>query len=134
MKKRNIIIIDDNPLNGEDYIEPLREKYNVTVNISLKDSYRRIQIHHYDLIVIDIMMPTQWLRNKDELKTGLYFYTEKLKELDKENNLRYLFWSNLTEDTYNDFFKDEKPANIDFIHKELRNTRHLYEKVVSMIG
>lgn len=131
---KTIIIIDDNPLNYEDFIEPLREKYNVTVNISLRDSYRRIQMHHYDLIVIDIMMPTQWLNHKDELRTGLYFYLEKLKVLDKDNKLRILFWSNLTEETYNEFFKNEKPENIDFIHKELRNTRHLYDKVVSMIG
>lgn len=132
--KKTIFVIDDNPLNGEDYIEPLREKYNVTVNMSLMDSYRRIQLYHYDLIVIDIMMPTQWLKNRDELKTGLYFYMEKLKELDKDNKLRYLFWSNLTKDTYNEFFKDNQPTNIDFIHKEPRDARHLYDKVVSMIG
>lgn len=131
---KNILIIDDNPLNGEDYIAPLKEIYTVTVNVSLKDSYRRIQMNHYDLIVIDIMMPTQWLKNRDELKTGLYFYVEKLRELDNNNKRRYLFWSNLTQDTYDEFFKDPKPANIDFVHKELRNINHLYDKVVSMIG
>lgn len=131
---KNILIIDDNPLNVEDYIEPLKEKYTVTVNVSLKDSYRRIQMNHFDIIVIDIMMPTQWLKNRDELKTGLFFYIEKLRELDKKNKRRYLFWSNLTQDTYDEFFKDGKPDNIDFVHKELRNIYHLYDKVVSMIG
>lgn len=131
---KNILIIDDNPLNVKDYIEPLKEKYAVTVNVSLKDSYRRIQMNHFDIIVIDIMMPTQWLKNRDELKTGLFFYIEKLRELDKNNKRRYLFWSNLTQDTYDEFFKDTKPDNIDFVHKELRNIHHLYDKVVSMIG
>lgn len=135
--KKSIIIIDDNPLNCEDFIAPLREHYNTTVCMSIRDAERKISLHRYDLIVIDIMMPTSDLLIKDDLRTGLIFYEERLKPLEKERPLlRFLFWSNLSKNSYEEFFAKykPKPSNVDFLHKEPRNKNHLLEKVNELIG
>lgn len=132
--KKNVLIIDDNPLNGEDYVYPLEEDYNVIFTMSINEAERKIELYKFDLIVIDIMMPTQGLKKKDELKTGLYFYYERLRLLKNLDQLHFLFWSNLTQDTFDEFFKDAKPKNVDFVHKSMRNPNHLYEKVHSIIG
>lgn len=126
---KNILIIDDNPINCMTYINPLKEKYDVTVVKSLEDAVRKAQMYFYNIIVIDIMMPTRGLKNKDDLKTGLYLYQEKLKVLESKNKIKFLFWSNLTQETYNEFFGEKKPTNVDFLHKALKNVSHLYEKV-----
>lgn len=132
--KKNILVIDDNPLNCNDFVAPLKDKYEVVIDMSLKDAERKVQMYHYDLIVIDIMMPTRGLKNKDELKTGLYFYYEKLKAIESKKQLRYLFWSNLTQETYDEFFRDLRPENVNFLHKEPKNIMHLYEKVNVLVG
>lgn len=131
--KKSILIIDDNPLNCEDYIAPLRERYNVTTCMSLLDADRKIWLHQYDVIVIDIMMPTLGVSTKDELKTGLFFYMEQLKPKSSMTT-RYLFWSSLSKDTFDDFFQEEKPNNVDFVHKEPKNINHLLNKVIELIG
>lgn len=133
MRKR-IIIIDDNPENCEDYVAPLKGKYEVSISMSLRDAIRKIKMFDYDLIIIDIMMPTNGIKKKDELKTGLFFYEEYLKPLEKEKELHILFWSNLSQRTYDDFFGECKPNNVDFAHKERRNKNHLLEKINELIG
>ena len=128
--KKNILIIDDNPHHYDDFILPVEEQYDVTVCMSLRDAERKILSYHYDLIVIDIMMPTIGVSTNDELKTGLYFYKEKLKPLEKERPLlRFLFWSNLSQNTFDDFFHEDKPSNVGFVHKEPRNMNHLLEAI-----
>ena len=132
--KKSILIIDDNPENCEDYIAPLREHYNVIVSMTIRDALRRIKFYDFDLIVIDIMMPTNGIDNTDDLKTGLFLYDEKLKSLEINSKLQYLFWSNLSQDTYNEHFAAFKPNNVEFAHKETKNKKHLLEKVNQLIG
>ena len=130
---KKILIIDDNPFNCEDYIAPLSESFDVTVYMSLRDAKRKVEMYNYDLIIIDIMMPTSGIKDKDELKTGLNFYNEELKPLESVKVLQILFWSNLSQKTYDDFFTAHKPDNVDFLHKELRNKNHLFEKVTELL-
>ena len=132
MKK--ILIIDDNPLNVSIFTKKVKNDNNYFVEIcmSLSDAERSILINRYDLIVIDIMMPTQNLRNRDELETGLVFYKEKIVPIVDAKKTKILFWSNLNIETYNDFFGNALPENTDFIHKDLNNENHLLEKINSI--
>lgn len=132
--KKKVLIIDDNPENYEDFVSPLKRKYDVIITLSLRDAFRKVKLYNFDLIIIDIMMPTRDLKNKDELMTGLCFYKEQLRPLEHEKQLRILFWSNLTQRTYDEFFGEDKPDNVDFTHKETRNKNHLLEKVNELIG
>lgn len=132
--KKNILIIDDNPNNYEDCIDPVREHYNVTVCESLRDAERKISFYRYDLIVIDIMMPTSGITSKDDLRTGLFFYKEKLKSLENERPLlKFLFWSNLTQSIFDEFFHESKPSNVDFLHKQPKNKNHLLVAIKTLL-
>lgn len=129
---KTILVIDDNPLNNLAYIEPVESICEVKVTMSFATAYRRIMMYHYDLVVIDIMMPTQNLATHDELSAGLHFYTEKLQG---ENiTSKILFWSNLSQETFNNYFQGSIPPNVYFQHKELDNENHLLAKVKELIG
>ena len=78
-------------------------------------------------------MPTKGIKNKDELKTGLFFYTEILKSMENANNAYILFWSNLSNATFDDFFGEKIPANVGFVHKDPRRPSHLLEKITELI-
>lgn len=134
MKK--ILIIDDNPQNIQNFIDKVSDckKYYVETVMSLSDAERSIIMNHYDLIVIDIMMPTQTIRNRDELETGLIFYKKKVEPIIDALKTKILFWSNLREEVYNEFFPEGIPCNTHFLHKNLYNENHLVEKIKSILS
>lgn len=128
---KNILIVDDNPLNNEKYISPLRDKYKVDVEMTIDGAIYDLENFHYDLIVIDIMMPMQGISAKNELSTGLYFYREKVQRI--RPNLETLFWSNLPCEPFNIFFKDEKKReHIHFLQKDKEIDNHLLNKIDSI--
>lgn len=134
MKK--ILIIDDNPQNIQNFIDKVSDykKYYVEIVMSLSDAERSIIINHYDVIVIDIMMPTQTIKNKDELETGLLFYKKKVEPVIDAQKTKILFWSNLGDDVYKGFFLEGTPNNTYFLHKNLYNENHLLEKINSILS
>ena len=128
---KRILVIDDNPLNNKVYTDPLDKKYRVDIVMSLIAVKRKLQINEYDLLVIDIMMPTQKYGGDNEIITGFYFYTHTLKE--RYPNTPILFWSNLPSETFEDYFQIEKPHNVFFIQKTKENYNHLLEKVNQLL-
>ena len=77
MKKR-ILILDDNPINNRKYIDPLKEKFQVDVTLRMKSATRLIKTKEYDVIVIDIMMPSQFLKDNNEMMAGFNYYDEEI--------------------------------------------------------
>lgn len=128
---KRILVIDDNPLNTKVYIEPLDKKYQVDIVMSLVAVKRKLQINSYDLCVVDIMMPTQKLGGENEIITGLYFYSNSLQK--EYPNIPVLFWSNLTSDTFEEYFQENPPQNVCFIQKTKENYKHLLEKVDQLL-
>lgn len=127
---KRILIIDDNPDNNEDYIMPVCKKYSVEVVMFLRSAERKLMRTHYDLIVIDIMMPSQNLKNSDEMRTGLSFYEEFI--LKNSISSKILFWSRLPEEVFKDYTKNKK-GMLDFVQKT-SDTDHLLRKVETLIG
>lgn len=124
---KRILIIDDNPLNNRNYTEPVEKKFQVEVVMSLLAVKRKLQIRYYDLIVLDVMMPTQDLGGENEIFTGFYFYDNFIKQ--SYPCIPVLFWSNLPSETFENHFSLSKPQNVSFIQKNKKNKNHLLEKV-----
>lgn len=129
---KRILVVDDNPQNNSIYIDPLRQFYKVDVAMALSSAKRMMRNSNYDLIVIDVMMPTQNLSIDDELSTGFEFYKRIVNPLDP--NQKVLFWSNLTNSSYEKFFINDKKTHIDFLEKDHHNERHLLDKIKQKLG
>ncbi|MDR1202461.1 MAG: hypothetical protein LBL58_12670 [Tannerellaceae bacterium] len=90
MKKR-ILVIDENIKDYTNYIDALRTEYDVDDCGYIGTARYKLHKNNYDLIILDIMMPTLGLFPLEEttygLRTGLVYY-------EKELILRpVLFWS-----------------------------------------
>lgn len=127
-KKKKILIIDDNPLIVEDFLFPLREDYDILVNCSVKHSSRLLELNHYDLIILDIMMPASFV-TKNEYTAGFDYYSFYLRTNHPE--IKVVFWSGLTYDTFIHYFADKGkiPANVYFLQKKYWDINHLKEFV-----
>lgn len=123
MKKR-ILILDDNPINNRKYIDPLKEKFQVDVTLRMKSATRLIKTKEYDVIVIDIMMPSQFLKDNNEMMAGFNYYDEEIKKLGI--NSQIIFWSRLTESC----FDKTKYSNdkFHFVHKS-ESSNHLLDSI-----
>lgn len=73
-KKKKILIIEDNPQCCEDHINVLKQKYDVSVTFSIYSAVRHLKLYYFDLVIVDIMMPTYGLDYKNEYTAGLDFY------------------------------------------------------------
>ena len=121
---RKILLLDENIYDYKNEIDILKSQYDVdavgyieTANYMLKRSV------DYDLIVLDIMMPTLGLFSNEEtfdgLKTGLVYYEKEIQPL----NIPVLFWS------WNSDFEEEiKWINTGFLLKKT-DYNHLLDGV-----
>ena len=93
--KKKILIIDDNPEDNSFFISVLEKNHEVDVTAYISSARIKLeQSNKYDLIVLDIMMPTlgevfNGIDTADGLKTGLAYYEAEL--IKKE--IPVLFWS-----------------------------------------
>ena len=130
MKK--VLVLDDNPRNNSLYTDPLAKHYDVEVLMAVS-AVRRVMSHKkYDLIVIDVMMPTQDTGASSELITGLCFYKKSI--VDQYPQQKVLFWSNRSQEPFNQFFVEGKPDNVSFLRKDKNNPQQLLEEVIKIIG
>lgn len=119
--KKKILIIDDNPLNNAKYIDALKGDYDVSVAIWMRSALRMLKNSHWDVIVIDVMMPTQILASDDEMKAGFDFYDSEVKDLMLDSKI--VFWSRLTDASF-DPKKYPQDEGFYFVHKS-ENADHL---------
>ena len=130
MKK--VLVLDDNPRNNGLFTDPLAKYYEVEVLMAVS-AVRRVMSHKkYDLVVIDVMMPTQDTGASSELTTGLYFYKKSIVEQYPQQKV--LFWSNRSQEPFNQFFSDGVPANVSFLRKDKNNPQQLLDEVTKLIG
>lgn len=128
---KHILLIDDNPLNNFGYIEDLEKHYSVDVAMRLVSAERLLRSRKYDIIVIDVMMPTQRLGTHNETTTGFSFYKEKLTKMNL--NCIVVFWSRLGESFFKEYWRDNPPKNTFFIQKNDSNN-HLTNKVNEILN
>lgn len=120
----NILLVDDNPRDNSGYINELKRRHNVDVAIRISSAKRLLENKRYDLIVLDVMMPTQGLATHSEMTTGYVFYNEIM--ISKPDlKTRVLFWSNLNKDSFDEFFSNTAPVNTSFLHKDSLSDDHL---------
>lgn len=133
---KQILILDDNIYVNRDSINKVMdcEDYCTITCGSIARAYEKLQKYKYDIIVVDIMMPCPELENKDEIYAGLNFYDEKMKYIDGIEDSKILFWSHLCRDSFDLFFGNNKPKNVDFLQKDRDNDNHLLEKIESMLN
>lgn len=129
---KRVLVLDDNPRNNSIFTEPLCKIFDVDVLMAIS-SVKRVMSHRkYDLIVIDVMMPTQNTGSASELTTGLHFYKKEIANA--YPNQKVLFWSNRSQEPFDQFFADGKPNNVSFLRKDKNNPQQLTDEVVKLIG
>lgn len=133
MKK--ILIIDDNLYTNKEAISKVKDcrDYITQTTDRLWQAEELLERYVFDVIVIDIMMPCDGLKNKDELKAGLNFYEEKVKHIDGIENAKILFWSHLCSDVIGEFFGENKPDNVYFLQKDRNDEAHLLNMVKELL-
>lgn len=124
---KRILLVDDNPINNSKYTEPLKRSYKLDIVTSVIVARRMIQNENYDLLILDVMMPIGDLECNNELETGFCFYQQVITLISP--NMRVLFWSNLQEEAYTNFFNDKRGKNTSFLHKVTGNNAHLVDFV-----
>lgn len=125
--ENRILLIDDNLVANNNYIERLKSKYTVDAVAYINTAvYKLKHPERYQLIIVDIMMPTIGIftnkETNDGLTTGLIFYDRNLKQL----NIPVIFWSRF------DFFQEDvkklDDSKVSFVLKESEED-HLLIKV-----
>lgn len=129
---KRVLVLDDNPRNNSIFTVPLSKYYEVDVLMAISAVNRVMSNRHYDLLVIDVMMPTQNTGSQSELITGLVFYNNAIK--DKYPDQKVLFWSNRSQEPFEQFFAAGKPSTVSFLRKDKGNPQQLLEEVTKLIG
>lgn len=130
MKK--IFILDDNALVLESVAPILGKSFEVTYCRDILSAKRRVMLGKFDVIILDLMMPTRGLENKDEFKAGFSFYDEVVKV--KSTETPVLFWTNLSDKSFNDFkSRNGSAKNMYYLQKD-NNTETLIRKIKEIVG
>ena len=120
-----ILIIDDNPVNNSRYIDAVKSKHTVEVALKMCSAVRMLQTMTFDVIVIDVMMPTQILSTHNEMTAGFDFYESQVRPFNLKSKI--VFWSRLTDSCFNkDVYSDE--TKFSFVHKS-ENANHLLTEI-----
>lgn len=122
---RTILILDDNPRNNERYIDELKKEYEVTVTFKMISALRLLKKKNWDVVVIDVMMPTQILTSDNEMKAGFVFYDQEIKKLNLKSKI--IFWSRLADSCF-DTSKYPASAGFCFVRKS-EQSDHLKKEI-----
>ena len=114
---KRILLLDDNIYEYKKAIDILRSQYDVSASSYIQTiRHKLMNSIDYDLIVLDIMIPTLGLFDSEEtsdgLRTGLVFYEKEIKPL----QIPVLFWSWNTD--FEEEIKRKKWADTDFLLKQ----------------
>lgn len=108
MKK--ILLLDDNTVACERSIRQLEQKYEVCRCKEILIAARRLKILKFDLLIIDLMMPTKGLNTTDEFNAGFDFYNQYVN--DDKKNIPVVFWTNLSNNSFNTFLENNPRSNL----------------------
>lgn len=131
MELKKILLISDYDFTEAYFISDLKRRYEVNTIAYITSALCEIKKpEKYDLIVIEVSLPTLNLYSREEtangLKTGIVFYEKEVKQL----NIPVIFWS------WNDLFADEiarLDGNVIFVQKDMEKS-HLLLAVMRFDG
>lgn len=128
MKK--IFILDDNAMKLESSIAVLQNEFEVMCCRDIVTASKRMTRFSFDLIVIDLMLPTRGLEIANEFNAGFNFYKQYVEK--SQHGKPVVFWSNLTDAGYTAFMiREGNPTNLYFLQKGDANS--LYNKVKKIL-
>lgn len=142
MSKR-ILWLDNDPAYLEPYLEVLKDcDYEVRVAVTVTDAEKLLRIARYDLMILDVMVPT---KDADEesrylpdatdrgLKTGLVFYKLNKTLLEESRTAVLVMTVRLDEALQREFIQEGLPR-ASFVTKfSVRRTNTFLDKVNSLI-
>jgi CheY-like chemotaxis protein len=108
MKK--ILLLDDNTIACERSIRQLERKYEVCRCKEILIAARRLKIIKFDLLIIDLMMPTKGLNTTDEFNAGFAFYNQYVNN--DRKGIPVIFWTNLSNNSFNAFYENHQQSNL----------------------
>lgn len=113
--KKSIFLLDDNVMALDQTVEALKKEFQVTSCREILSAKRRLSLYKYDLIIIDLMMPTRGLANDDEIRAGLSFYEEYVAI--QQKGVPVLFWTSLTKESFDSFLEGKKNEGLNYVQK-----------------
>ena len=111
---KRILLLDDNIDACQSTVHVLEQNYDVVKCRDVITAKRRISIDRFDLMIIDLMMPTKGLSNSDEFSAGINFYDEFVKDV---YTCPVLFWTNLSDTSFKAYKDKNQGAKIHYHHK-----------------
>jgi CheY-like chemotaxis protein len=141
---RQILWLDNDPAYLEPFVEALKEEnYSVTVVESLTEAEKSLQQEKFDLMIIDVMIPT--LNSREETryepeetdlgyKTGLIFYKHNREILRRSNTRIMVMTVRLDKAIMDEFVKAGLPSNAFATKYEMSDPISFLDKVRSTIA
>jgi len=141
---KKILWLDNDPVLIDDHVNALREQgYEVTVKTTAMNAETHIRDHHYDLLILDVMIPT---KNEEEekvyepektnygYKTGLLFYRRMKDELAKAGTQVLVMRIKLDKEILDEFVAEGiKPEHIT-TKFALRNVDVFCDKIKAILS
>lgn len=132
LKKKKVLLLDDNMSVIEESITALANKFDVERCKGTAIALRRMRVYHIDFFVIDLMMPPKGLSVKDEFNAGFFFYEEYV--MAKYPKTPVLFWTNLNDSSYNEFMKKYKDNSWLYYLQKSEDSQALVNKVDEILS
>jgi CheY-like chemotaxis protein len=57
MKKKKLLLVEDDELMRTLYLDILTEKFEVDIAVDGEDAYHKIQVNYVDIILMDMLLP-----------------------------------------------------------------------------
>jgi CheY-like chemotaxis protein len=141
---KKILWVDNDP----GYIRPFKialegEGYSVTVASTVFQAEACVDGQSYDLIILDVMIPTVSEVEEDayrpedtenSLKTGLLFYRRKGKELEQRGTPVLVMTVRIDKAIRREFIAAGLPENHFATKMELRESPHFVSKIKALLS
>lgn len=142
MSKR-VLWLDNDVAYVSPYKETLEgEGYSVTVARTVNEAHAYLDGGHFDLLILDVMIPTKEADEEEVYppsvtdyghKTGLVFYRRNRERLNAANTAVLIMTVRLDENVKNEFLESELPAGNFATKFALRDVNVFLEKIRSII-
>ena len=138
-----ILWLDNDPSYLDPFVDALKdEDYSVEVVSAVDDAEQRIKASQYDLLILDVMIPTKGegeeVRYSPEetdrgAKTGLLFYTQNKDELKGSNTRVFVMTVRLDEKIVRDFVNAGLTRDCFATKYEVRDVSSFLERIKSIL-
>lgn len=112
--KPRVLILEDSPYMVKSQISEVKKSYATQSVVLPETAIKCMDKVKYDIIVIDLTLPTKILSNKDGNRAGYSFYNQYVK--DRQPFAKIVFWDWKT-DKYFDSEKYNDKSKFFYLHK-----------------